>query len=127
MTHAIGDFVHAYQEEGKIIGVACSSCGYKTATSIQRCPRCGVANLKEVEFPKKGKVLSFSVQNVPSDEFLNDAPYAYVLVELEDGTRVSGWMPEVKKIGDLAIGEPVRWKASYKPGMVFEKEAGGPQ
>jgi uncharacterized OB-fold protein len=66
------------------------------------------------------------VQNVPADEFVNDAPYAYVLVDLDEGGRVSGWMPSVKSVGDLAIGDRVRWVSSYKPGVQFEKDTGGP-
>lgn len=125
MTHSIHDFDHGYQEEGKLLGVACA-CGFKTATSILRCPRCGKGNLKEVTLPSKGHVVSYSVQNVPSDEFLNDAPYTYALIELEDGSRISGWMPEVKKPEDIQVGDRVHWKASYKPGVVFEKDGVSP-
>ena len=64
-----------------------------------------------------------SVQTVPSDEFLNDAPYAYVIVELDEGGRITGWMPSVRSDRDLGIGDRVRWVASYKAGVVFEREA----
>lgn len=87
------------------------------------CPRCGKRDLEEVELPLSGRVVAFSVQNVPSDEFLNDAPYAYVVVELEGGARLAGWMPDVRAESDLEIGTRVRFHPSYKPGVQFEREA----
>jgi uncharacterized OB-fold protein len=64
------------------------------------------------------------VQNVPGDEFLNEAPYAYVVVELEEGGRVTGWMDSVRAESDLTIGQDVRFTPTYKPGVHFEKAPG---
>jgi uncharacterized OB-fold protein len=63
-----------------------------------------------------------SIQTVPSDEFLNDAPYAYVVVELDEGGRLSGWVESVRSADELGIGDRVHWVASYKPGVHFEKD-----
>ena len=57
---------------------------------------------------------------MPSDEFLNDAPYAYVLVDLDGGGRVSGWIPSIAQESELSIGARVRFVSSYKPGVQFE-------
>lgn len=54
---------------------------------------------------------------------MNDAPYAYVVVELDGGGRVTGWMPSVRSDSDLVLGERVRFVPSYKPGVQFAKEA----
>ncbi len=62
---------------------------------------------------------------MPSDEFLNDAPYAYVVVELDEGGRITGWMESVRAETDLALGDVVHWVPSYKAGVHFEKEAAG--
>jgi uncharacterized OB-fold protein len=59
---------------------------------------------------------------VPSDEFVNDAPYAYVLVDLDEGGRISGWMPSVRSESDLHRGDRVVFNPSYKPGVQFERE-----
>ena len=93
-----------------------------TATWGLRCPACGQAALAEFEVSGRGRIAAFTVQTVPSDEFLNDAPYAYVIVALEEGGRLTGWMPSVRRDEDLAIGDRVRWVASYKPGVVFERD-----
>ncbi|MCI4347620.1 MAG: OB-fold domain-containing protein [Thermoplasmata archaeon] len=94
-----------------------------TATWGLRCPRCGELDLAEFTLSGTGVVAAFTLQNVPADEFVNEAPYAYVLVDLDEGGRISGWMPAVKSDGDLAIGDRVQWVPSYKPGVQFEKEA----
>ena len=59
------------------------------------------------------------MQTVPSEEFLNDAPYAYVVVDLDEGGRLTGWMPSVRAETDLAIGDRVHFVPSYKPGVQF--------
>ena len=64
---------------------------------------------------------------MPGEEFLNDAPYAYVVVELDGGGRVTGWMPGVRGENDLSIGTIVHFVPGYKPGVQFAKEAEGPE
>ena len=124
-AHTIQEFQHGYEEEQRLRGFR-SGCGFVTATWGLRCPRCGQLDLTEFALSGKGVVAAFTVQNVPSDEFVNEAPYAYVLVDLDEGGRISGWMPAVKSVGDLAIGDRVRWVASYKPGVQFQKESASP-
>ncbi len=79
----------------------------------------------EAELAPAGTVAAFSILHVPGDEFLNDAPYAYVVVELDGGGRVTGWMPSVRSEKDLAVGERVRFVPGYKPGVQFAKEPAG--
>ena len=76
--------------------------------------------------PSRGTVTAFTVLSVPGDDFLNEAPYAYVVVELEGGGRVTGWMPEVRSEKDLAIGTPVHFVPGYKPGVQFAKDSEAP-
>lgn len=121
-AHTVGEFYKGYEEEGKLLGFACD-CGFKTLTFILECPRCGTTqHPKEIAFKGTGDVVAFSLQNVPADEFVNDAPYAYALIHLDEGTTVSGWLPNAKRPEDLKIGDKVHWTKSYKIGMVFEKD-----
>ena len=71
-------------------------------------------------------MVAFTIQHVPADDFLNEAPYAYVVVELDGGGRITGWMPTVKQESDLKIGDRVRFAPSYKPGVQFAKESEAP-
>jgi uncharacterized OB-fold protein len=119
--HGIAEYEHAINEEGRLIGFSCQ-CGFKTLTHVLRCPVCGGSGLKEITLATRGKIISFSVANVPSDLFSKDAPFGYVIVEMDDGSRVSGWMPGVKSPGEIKVGDQVCWKPSYRHGLVIEKE-----
>ena len=126
-THSIDDFVRGYEESGKLRGFRCRNCGLVTATWGLACPRCGSSDREEADLSGQGSVIAFTVLNVPGDEFLNDAPYAYVVVELDGGGRVTGWMPTVRSERDLAIGDRVHFVTSYKPGVQFAKDAPAPR
>jgi uncharacterized OB-fold protein len=122
--HSIAAYRHGYEEEGRLLGFR-SACGFVTATWDLVCPRCGLRDLSEVELAPEGRLVAFTVQTVPSDEFLNDAPYAYVLVDLDGGGRVTGWIPGVSSESELAVGDRVRFLPSYKPGVQFARASHG--
>jgi uncharacterized OB-fold protein len=122
-SHTIQEFVQGYEEGHRLRGFRSPNCGLITATWGLACPRCGKADLVEIALSEKGRVTAFSILSVPGEEFLNDAPYAYVVVELEGGGRVTGWMPTVKSEKDLSIGDPVHFVPGYKPGVQFAKDS----
>jgi uncharacterized OB-fold protein len=94
-----------------------------TATWGVVCPACGLRDLAPTALSGHGRLEAFSVQNVPSDEFLNDVPYAYVVVELDEGGRVTGWIDGVAQESELRTGARVEWVPSYKPGVHFRVTA----
>lgn len=107
--------------DGKILGSECANCHRRSITPIARCT-CGGTEAPAVEFATTGKVVTYTIQQVASEQFLNEVPFAWVVVELDGGgPRVSGWMPFVSRPEDLALGQRVRFTPSYKPGMMFEK------
>ncbi|MGB6501168.1 MAG: OB-fold domain-containing protein [Thermoplasmata archaeon] len=121
--HSIQDFVRGYEDQGVLRGFRCAQCRHVTATWGVACSRCGASKLEEISLSPTGVVVAFTVLSVPGDEFVNDAPYAYVVVELDGGGRITGWMPSVRAVGELELGERVRFSSSYKPGVQFVKEA----
>ena len=112
-----------YEEGNRLRGFRCADCGLITATWGLACSRCGHPKLEETELATRGKVAAFTILTVPGDEFLNEAPYAYVVVDLDGGGRITGWMPAVRAESQLAIGDPVRYVTGYKPGVQFAKES----
>lgn len=124
--HSVAEYRQGYESEHRLRGYRSTGCGFVMATWGLRCPRCGAADLAEVILSGRGRIAAFTVQNVPADEFLNDAPYAYVVVDLEEGGRITGWMPSVRAPADLAVGDRVRWQPSYKTGVLFEREPDRP-
>lgn len=123
--HTIDDFVKGYESDGKLRGFRCTDCGLVTATWGLACSRCGHRELTETELSTKGKVVAFTILTVPGEEFLNDAPYAYVVVDMDGGGRITGWMPSVRAESDIKIGDPVHYVTGYKPGVQFAKDAEG--
>jgi len=123
VPHSIDDFVKGYEEAGKLRGFRCPNCGLVTATWGLACSRCGRPDLEEAELSPRGCIIACTILHVPGNEFLNDAPYAYVVVELDGGGRITGWMPTVRAETDLKIGERVRFNPSYRPGVQFIKES----
>jgi uncharacterized OB-fold protein len=107
--------------EGKIEGYRCKNCGHKQIDIIDFCPVCHSSDLEKIEFAKEGKVITYTIQQVAPEQFMNEVPYAWTIVELDDGPRVTGWIPFISKSSDLPIGQRVRFKKSYLPGIVFEK------
>ena len=107
--------------KGVIKGAECVSCGHQQVTSAMVCLKCGSNDLNEREFSPEGRVVTYTIMNVPSEKFIDEAPYGFVVVQLDDGPRCTGWMPYVKNPQDIKIGDRVRFVKTYKPGMVFEK------
>jgi uncharacterized OB-fold protein len=117
--------VKEFQEgirEGKLEGYQCSKCGHKQIDIIQFCPVCHSGELEKVEFSTTGSVLTYTIQLVAPEQFMNEVPYAWAVIQLDDGPRVTGWIPFISKPSELPIGQRVAFKKSYLPGVVFEKK-----
>jgi uncharacterized OB-fold protein len=120
--HSIEAFERAYERDGRLLGFR-SACGFVTATWAVACPRCGAADLEEVELSGRGRIAAFTVQTVPAEEYLAEAPYAYVIVDLAEGGRISGWVAGGPGTAELAIGQAVRAVPARGRGVRFERDA----
>ena len=107
--------------EGKVFGFHCASCKHDRFDPMLRCPKCGSTEIAKRQFSTTGKVVSYTIQSVASESFLNETPFAFALIKLDDGPMVSGWVPWIAKEKDLPLGQKVEYISSYKPGMQFEK------
>lgn len=123
--HTVAEFIHGYEEEQTLRGFECPQCGLITATWGLVCPRCANPARVERKLSGRGAVASYTILTVPGDDFLNDAPYAYVVVELDEGGRITGWMPTARVEGEIAIGDRVHYVPGYKPGVQFVRDADG--
>lgn len=107
--------------DGRLLGWECPKCHARSYTPVTRCVN-GHADLQVREFAKEGKVVTYTIQVIAPEAFLNEVPFAWVIVELDEGgPRVSGWVPFVAKPDELKIGQRVRFTPTYKPGLMFEK------
>lgn len=107
--------------DGRILGFRCGACGHQQVSPLVRCPKCRSDDVAAREFSTTGAVVSYTIQSVASEQFLNETPFAFAIIQLDDGPRVSGWIPWIARATELPIGAKVRYTPSYKPGMQFEK------
>lgn len=94
----MGEGIEAYR---------CADCGTLSSVFTVVCPRCASLNIVRATLSGYGTVRTFTIQNVAPDEFASEAPYAYVIVEMDEGFSVSGWMPEVRTASAIRIGDRV--------------------
>jgi uncharacterized protein len=107
--------------EGKLEGYKCKKCGHKQIDILEFCPVCHSPDLQKVEFSTEGIVVTYTIQLVAPEQFMNEVPYAWAVIQLDEGPRITGWIPFISKPSDLPVGQRVAFKKSYLPGIVFEK------
>ncbi|HUR68027.1 MAG TPA: OB-fold domain-containing protein [Candidatus Thermoplasmatota archaeon] len=109
-------------KDGKILAWACGTCGHKSITPMYICPVDKGRDIKTAELPTTGTIEAYTVQKlIAPEEFLNDIPFAFCVVKLDDGTLVSGMVLDIARDSDLPIGAKVRHTPSYKSVWLFEK------
>lgn len=109
-------------KDGKLLAWACAKCGHKSITPMYVCPQDGGRDIRRAELPSTGVVEAYTVQKlIAPEEFLNDIPFAFVVVKLDDGTLVSGMVLDVASDRDLPPGARVKHAPSYKSVYLFEK------
>lgn len=108
-------------KDGRLVGWGCGKCGHKSITPMYACVKDGSREIKTVDLPNEGEIVSYTIQKIAIEEFINDLPFAFVVVKLMDGTMVSGWLPDVARDSDLPLGTKVRVAPTYKPGVLFER------
>jgi len=95
----------------RLAGWRCNRCGTFHHNKPVVCRRCRSKEFTQVELPKKGKLLAYTVVNSPPKEFAQFAPYIIGVVELEDGTRILAQLTDFK---DDELKEGVRVEAVFR-------------
>ena len=109
-------------KDGKLLAWQCGKCGAKSITPMYVCPNDHSRDIHTATLPSTGVVDAFTVQKlIAPEEFLNDIPFAFVVVKLDDGTHVSGMVLDISRDGDLPLGTKLKHTPSYKSVYLFEK------
>ena len=109
-------------KDGKLLAWQCGTCGHKSITPMYVCPEDRSRDVKTVQLPSTGVVEAYTIQKlIAPEEFLNDIPFAFVVVKLDDGTLVSGMVLDVNADKDLPPGTRLKHAPSYKSVYLFEK------
>ena len=84
-------------------GTKCSTCNRAYFPPKDFCPSCRrKGKIEALKFTGTGKVLSYTVIRIPPEGFDKYTPYAVAIIELTEGSRISGQIvgnPETVKIG----------------------------
>jgi uncharacterized OB-fold protein len=92
--------------EHRFVVQRCGSCGHSQLPPMMRCERCDSRSLAWAEASGRATLASFAVLHRAPPEHQDRAPYAYALVDLEEGPRV---VTNVVGIGfeQLSVGMPL--------------------
>jgi len=85
----------------------CRKCGFVSFPPRLICPQCQNREFEETKLAEEGKVLTFTVIRVPPHQFVDQAPYAVGIVELDDGVKLTGQIVDCD-FEDLKIGKRVK-------------------
>ncbi len=85
----------------------CKKCGTILFPPRPICPECKNREFETTRLADKGKVLTFTIIRVPPQQFVDHAPYAVGIVELEDGVKLTGQIVDCD-FEDLKIGQRVK-------------------
>jgi uncharacterized OB-fold protein len=105
-------------ESETMMVLRCAGCGNRHIPPRWVCASCGQGSLEPDPVSGKGKVYTFTTIRVAPVQFKAQAPYDVVIVELEEGIKVTGRMSEP---GDkkLEVGDPVRFVTHNEAGYWF--------
>ena len=74
----------------KLLGLKCKECGTVTVPPKMACRKCASPDMEIVGLKGKGKIQTFTVNNVAAEGREDEIPYIIVLVELDEGPWIMG-------------------------------------
>ena len=115
------EFIDA-AKAGNILARKCTKCGEIHLATVYYCKNCGNKGFDDTILKGTGKVVTYTIMTVPPAGFEDLAPYAWVVMELDDSAiRVSGFLAKISTPEDLPIGTPVKVTGFDERGIVLEK------
>jgi len=107
---------------GNILARKCTKCDELHLATVYFCSKCGSKEFEDSILKGTGKVVTYTIMTVPPAGFEDLAPYAWVVMELDDyDLRISGFLANIQKPGDLPIGAAVKVIDFDDRGIVLEK------
>jgi uncharacterized OB-fold protein len=91
-------------EEPALLGGRCRACATLRFPRLEVCPSCQAADCEEVALSTSGTVFTFTVVHMEPPGYLGETPYAYGVVELPEGLRITTTLL-ADDLGQIAIGE----------------------
>jgi uncharacterized OB-fold protein len=116
------EFIEA-AKDGNVLARKCTKCGELHLATVYFCKKCGNKGFEDSILKGTGKVITYTIMTVPPAGFEDLAPYAWVVMELDDsGIRISGFLAKIPTPKDLPIGTSVKIVGFDERGIVLEKQ-----
>jgi len=114
------EFIEA-AKAGNVLARKCTKCDELHLATVYFCKKCGSKEFEDSILKGTGKVVTYTIMTVPPAGFEDLAPYAWVVMELDDsGIRVSGFLPNIEKPEDLPIGTAVKVDGFGECGLILK-------
>lgn len=111
-----------HAKDGKILSHKCINCGDLSLATVYFCKKCGKQGFDDVVLDGQGKVGTYTIMTVPPTGFEKYTPYAWAIINLDNSDlRISGFLPNIQKSGDLPIGTAVKVVGFDDRGIVLKK------
>lgn len=79
----------------RLEGSKCKKCGKTFYPPKPSCPYCGYRETEVVELPKKGRVISWTIEHTVPEGYRIEAPLVVALIELENGVKILSVLTDV--------------------------------
>jgi len=103
----VADFA-VHLKDGRMMGSVCDACGYQTFPPRADCPECLSGEFSFKEYNGKGVIYTYTKTEAAPTGFDDVAPYTVVVVELEEGGRLVGWLGDTLDVDAITIGDNVQ-------------------
>ena len=118
---AKSEFIDAARA-GNVLARKCTKCDDLHLATVYFCKKCGKRGFDDVVLDGQGKVETYTIMTVPPTGFEKYAPYAWAVISLDNyDLRVSGFLPNIQKPGDLPIGTAVKVDGFGECGIVLKR------
>jgi hypothetical protein len=85
----------------------CKKCGFICFPPRLVCPNCGAREFEPTKLADKGKIVTYTIIRVPPKQFVDQAPYAIGIAELDDGVKLTAQIVDCE-FENLKIGMRVK-------------------
>jgi uncharacterized OB-fold protein len=112
------EFVNVLKN-GKVLANKCKKCGNLQLATTIFCSRCSSQDLETTEVEGRGKVITYTIQNVAPEEYEKYKPYAWAVVRLDAGFNISGFLPGIDSPKNLPINARVKIVGYDERGIIL--------
>jgi uncharacterized OB-fold protein len=85
-----------FLEQKKLMAAKCEQCQSIYIPPRPICTNCFSQNLGWIQLKPKGKLITFTIIHLASEKFQAITPYAYGIIELENGQRLPGMILDIE-------------------------------